>query len=85
MTRIRYKKENGTLVSNPFLAVSDLVTVTLFETNNTANFLSSGKIVKELKADNLPTLKKLVKNTLVDMGVVFQSEVRPRLTKAEAI
>lgn len=79
MTRIRYKRINGLLTSPQFLAINQLVDVTIDETKSEAQIHSNeGHVIKELKATNLQNLKKLIKKTLIEMGVNFQPEVRPR-------
>ena len=58
-----------------------MVSVSLFEADNTAVITSkTGPVLKKLKATNLQNLKKLVKQELIDLGVNFQPEVRPRFT-----
>jgi len=82
MTRIRYKRqEDGTLTSGQFLAVGELVTVSLFSDTYSGIVLNGkGFKIKEFKATNMQNLKKIAKKTLLDMSVNFSPEVRPRLT-----
>lgn len=82
MTRIRYKREGKLLISPPLLAVSDLIIVTLNEDTLTAEFQrNSDKPVELFKHKNIQNLKKAVKGTLKEMGVVFTPECRPRFDK----
>lgn len=82
MVRIRYTENSGVLTSKPLLALDKLVVVQLdtvlntFKITNQANneTLATGTAVDTI------SLKKAAKNTLKQFGVVFQDEVRRRVT-----
>jgi hypothetical protein len=87
MTRIRYKMNKfEVLVSPEFLAVNDMVYAEIFH-NFTASITKkgSGQTLEHLIANNMQNIKKLVKKTLIEMGVVFTPECRPRFEKTNPV
>lgn len=83
MIRIRYKKgENGLLKSGELLGKDAVYEIQINpETLYSAIYNANNKSLPPIpvKAFTLPALKKAVKKELQALGVVFQSEVRPRL------
>lgn len=82
MTRIRYKNQNGTLVSKSYKTPNgDEVVVNI---KSDFSFVVCN-LKGELKGQSIETIntlneaKKLAKQTLIAMGIVFEAEVRPRL------
>lgn len=86
MTRVTYKRHESGLLFNsvPLFAINKFIDVqiddakliaTISETTDEyeVNFL---KVIDDAKT--LPKLKSLVKRALIELGVVFQEEVRPR-------
>lgn len=85
MTRIRYTMNKfEVLVSPEFLAVDKIVHAEIYH-NFHSNIYEKGKglPIIRLEANNMQNLKKLVKKTLVEYGVLFTNEVRPRFSKFE--
>lgn len=79
MTRIRYtvNKENGLFVSKAVMAGTDLVTVTLDVQDLSATLTGAdGSVVAKHYATTLPLLKKAVKQVLIQMGALFNDDVR---------
>jgi len=85
MTRIRYEKTNGMLVTKEFVAIGQLVKVVINEKLMEVQVLNSQNetLFESVKQKDLTAAKKLVKNTLIGMGVLFQPEVRPRFEKTK--
>jgi len=85
MTRIRYTKEEttGILVNSAqLLGVNQMIGVEIHPELK-AIIYGENVVLKELTSNNLQNLKKLVKKTLIEMGVNFSPEVRPRLKTAD--
>jgi hypothetical protein len=83
MTRIRYKKKYNCLHTEPFIAINQVVSATIYPELFKASVCDEDSyVLKELYANNLQNLKKLVKKTLIEMGVVFEPEVRPRFSES---
>lgn len=84
-TRIRYKNVDHNLISDEFLAVSDLVKVTILTNTLEVNVTNSKGdfLLQSVKQSSLQNAKKLAKKTLVGLGVNFSPEVRPRLTDTQ--
>jgi hypothetical protein len=83
MTRIRYKMNKfEVLVSPEFLAFNKIVFAEIYHDFH-ANIYEKGKVLPllRLESNNMQNLKKLVKKTLIEYGVLFTSEVRPRFEK----
>lgn len=83
-TRIRYKKTNAVnvLESSEFLATDQLVKVLLYLETNEAHVVNKDdELVKQIKGTNSSNLKKNVKALLLELGVNFTPEVRPRFDK----
>jgi hypothetical protein len=80
MTRIRYKMNKFEVLNSPeFLAIDKVVFVEIFNDFSAAIVQKgSGTALQILKSTNMQNIKKLVKKTLIEMGVVFKNEVRPR-------
>lgn len=80
MTRIRYKRNaDGTLRSEPILCGADALTVVINPNTHTASILASnGEARQTLGDDNLPLMKKRIKQILVMFGANFTDEVRKR-------
>lgn len=83
MKRIRYKKHaNGTLESGMLDTPAGMVRVTL-NPETFVGTLVGGEVngVTSVEAGSLQQLKKLVKQSLVDLGVVFEDETRVRSSR----
>lgn len=80
MTRIRYEKKDGILYSKQFVAGPDLVQI-IIDPVKLEGKLVSGDKHSLFTAKSLASLKKVLKETLVEMGTVFEPEVRPRLNR----
>lgn len=93
MTRIRYVRNK---VADPTILVSKsnivlpnglAVSIRLDTQTNTYVFLdlASGNVYSEGTAKNLLTLKKLIRNTLLELGVPLEVEVKKsKKTQEEA-
>lgn len=93
MTRIRYVRNK---VADPTILVSKsnvvlpnglAVSIRLNTETNNYQFIdtNTGTIVSESYAKNLLTLKKLVRNTLLELGVPLEVEVKKsKKTQEEA-
>ncbi len=87
MTRIHYTYCEGLWITKPMVAGSDLIEVYIMPGSNRGNYKHYALFYKNksmtsfhsVEHKNLTTLKKLVKNELKDLGVVFGDEVRPNL------
>lgn len=80
MTRIRYKLGHLGYFTDPMLA-KDTVVFALIKPNGTAEIIEveTKKAITVFSSKSNAVLKKLVKRELIDIGVKFDSEVRPRL------
>ena len=89
MKRVTYKLQtSGLMMSKPMMAKELLVTCMLNPSNYTFSITdSNGKVVKEGKADlpNLPSLQKAAKMGLYEVGVVFQEELRNKVTLQDLV
>lgn len=96
MTRIRYKNDNGFLVSKPILAGTDLVEVVIHATDFTfqiSKFLApehpilstKESILFERDASTLTAAKRLAKAKLKELGAVFSDEVRTKWTPGKHV
>lgn len=77
ITRIRYTKQDNTLVSNEMIMGSDLVKATITETTHSITD-SSGKLLYHGEHKNLAKAKKLLKDKLRGFGIPFGDEIRKR-------
>jgi hypothetical protein len=82
MKRINYKKENDLLISPPMLANKHYVFAVLDLKTNTfeVKTLDDNGLVNTGKGPSVQMLKIKAKRALKALGVVFESEVRPKLT-----
>ena len=77
MTRIKYKKKGNYLISSYMLIGYDLYYVKINTTRNKYYLVNSKReILEKGKAKSLDKLKRLVKNRLIEHGVVFCGEIR---------
>lgn len=78
MIRLRYKEENGLLVSNEVVADGNLLVVVLNPTTNTFNIVNAAKThcFTTGKSKSLSGLKIKAKKALVELGASFVAEVR---------
>lgn len=87
VTRIRYTRENGALVSKPLFNGRTNVVIHIFP--ETMTFQVTDVETKETIGGGTDTslhaLKKHVKNFLVGFGVKFQDEVRVKKGPREAV
>jgi hypothetical protein len=78
-TRIRYTKKDNKLISPEFLAVNKLVYVEInMATFNVEVFDKKMGLFRHSVQTNMQNAKKFAKKTLVELGVIFEQEVRPR-------
>lgn len=85
MTRIRYKNQNGTLVSKSFKTPTDEVIVNIKTDGSFIICNTKGELLfnSTSNSPDLQKTKKLAKQALIELGVSFQAEVRPRLKDSE--
>jgi hypothetical protein len=85
MTRIRYKELNGLFASPEYLAVNRLVKVIINPATFAVNITNSeGQIIESfMNSTSLASSKKYAKQILIQMGVNFSPEVRPRFSSLE--
>ncbi len=85
MTRVNYKKENGLLISKPFLAGQGLVVVTIDPTTMTykINHFETNAVLVSGRENTLHQLKIEAKFALGNLGVQFDEEARHHRPKAE--
>lgn len=78
--RIRYKKVGEVLVSPQFLAVNQMVMVNLYPDLLEVEVIGADGAVlfRSDKQTNTQNMKKVAKKRLVELGVNFIPEVRPR-------
>lgn len=83
--RIRYKKVGEVLVSPQFLAVNQMVMVNLYPDLLEVEVIGADGAVlfRSDKQTNTQNMKKVAKKRLVELGVNFTPEVRPRFDKVE--
>jgi hypothetical protein len=83
MVRIRYENKDGLLVTKPMIAFDHIVQATISPSKLTATVFSQtdGNITNTMTSKTLTQLKKNVKLYLIELGVNFDEECRPRLTK----
>lgn len=87
MTRIRYSKNGPEIFvskTSVMLPTGELINIILQNSTNTYQFVNTKNqdVVSTGTAKNLLTLKKLVRDTLLELGVPLQVEVKqssPRL------
>ena len=84
MTRIRYEKVNGMLISKPVFTGRTNLVVTMFVETLTFNIVDGTVVVVEGTGRTLPELKRNVKNELLRQGVTFNDEVRTKKIKTES-
>lgn len=85
-TRIRYKsgKYNyGTLISDSFKTPENEYRINITSDFTYVIFTKDNEIVAENKCKNIAEAKKLAKQALIALGVLFESEVRPRIKNNE--
>jgi len=81
-TRIRYKETLNGLETEEFLAVNQMVSVLIIPNTFEVQILdSNSKKIVSYNNKNLQSAKKWAKQKLIQMGVVFSPEVRPRFKK----
>ena len=79
-TRIRYTNNNGVLVSKPMLSPAGELVVNISPDGSFVINTTTGTIVNvENAKSDLAKAKKLAKEALKSLGVMFENEVRPRL------
>ncbi len=80
ITRIRYNKTvNNTLSSKEILLNHDTVVITLNPMNTSFVVTDSkGLVVSQGTTNTMSNLKKIVKNELKKLGMVFGDEVRKK-------
>ena len=81
MTRIRYSPsplDNTILLSRTHILLPDgrSIVIALNTTTNTYGFVHGGETISHGTAKNLLSLKKLVRSTLVQLGVPLEVEVK---------
>jgi hypothetical protein len=87
MTRIHYTYCEGLWITKPVVAGSDLIEVYIMPGSNRGNYKHIALFYRNkgmssfhsIEHKNLTTLKKLVKNELKGLGVIFGHEVRSNL------
>ena len=84
MTRLRFNRCEGVLLTNKIVAGKNMLEVMIMAgpgNSQNALFYKDGSIdaFKKITDNNLTKLKKLVKKELKTLGVKFEDEVRPRL------
>lgn len=80
-TRIRYKNQNGTLVSKSFKTPTDEAVVNIKSDGSFAICNLNGELLFNSTysiVNDLAKSKKDAKKALISLGVSFESEVRPR-------
>lgn len=78
-TRVRYSNIDGTLTATNLVSTTlgDMLTVSLYpQTMEALIRKSDGSAVSTVTSKSLAMLKKNVKHELLNLGVVFLSEVR---------
>lgn len=81
MTRIRYSRINGNLVSGLILCGSDMVTILISPSDMCYNIIAgnTGRSIGRGESNTLSRLKKLAKAHLKMLGSVFDDDVRNRI------
>lgn len=83
-TRIRYSRngELRTSTQEVLLPNGQVITINLNPVTNSYSFITpAGSVVSTGTSNSFINLKKLVKSTLINLGVTFNPEVRNRKSK----
>ena len=85
-TRVRYKKQDGLLVTSEYLGKEFVVKAEIsLETNSYKILTRDNALLQYGAAKTLPAVKRLVKTALKSLGVQFTDEIREERDEDEQV